>query len=227
MRWLLLMGVAFASVNVGWEGYHLDRDRSSGVHQDGTVMGVQAMVDGNWYLYGALLGRYARGRLKGKSPDGNPLVSDYRNGEVQGRIGWQLRRRCWRVIPLAFIGVVDQDNWFHAPTDMDLRFLTRYGYVGAGVDAKVKLGSIWFGLLVLGGKTFEGRVKVLNDPLFDDAVMLVNEKSVYEVEVSIRWQCFEFVPFWRYRALGEKLYYPFDYAETKFRASGARFALVF
>lgn len=217
---------------IGPEVYHLHRFREGGTEQNGVQFGVRAGYDyikRNW-LYVGIEGMYASGRLHGHSSSKEKLKSNFRNSEVEGRLGFTLMHQCcypFYFTPFFGGGYVDERNHFVRPSPLTIHYDLRYGYVCAGFLSNVHFcPNVDFGINFKTKYMLNAKNDVTHDPDFEDTVMHVKDEFHYRIELPLTYRvCDDFylrlVPFYEYRHYGGKVNFPFDFVETRLHMAGA------
>ena len=228
-------------VYVGPEMYYMKRKRASGSEQDGGIYGIRVQYDRirRCSFYWGADALYAYGTINGRTGSGAPLKSDVTDSCIEARVGYTIGTNRWRrpyVTPYFGGGYFRSINQFKAPTAMSLRFDNRVNFVCVGFLSGFCLTPcLDVGFNFKTRYMVEGRSKVGNDPFFEDATLLIENRPHYSVEIPITYkisQCkrgFEavIVPFFRFRHYGGRENFPFDFIDTKFQIFGSRFLLTY
>jgi len=219
--------------------YHLQRTREGGTKQDGWIYGVAGSYDRikRYRLYWGLDASYAKGNLSGHTGTDDPLKSTYTDERLEGRFGYTFQAKCAYTpsfTPYVGYGYIRTTNKFHAPSPMELKFLTTLRYAAYGFLSSITpMENITIGFNFKGWTPIHARTKVQDDPDEDDASMLMGDRFNYRIELPLCYrydmcdQVFEFgiSPFYEQRHYGSRENFPFNFFDTKFRFWG--FSLLF
>lgn len=214
------------------EAYHLRRTREGGTEQTSVNYGVRAGYDriGACKIYWGLEGAYSQGRLKGESGVGNHIRSNFKEWQIEGRLGYTLAQtQGWQLSFTPFIGYGygEEQNNFIEPSPLKIHTNLFYHYVPAGFLASFCPYHCWqLGLNFKAEFIFNCRSKISRDPEFDSAKMLVGEKVHYRVEIPLSYsfsECWSvsLVPFAELRHYGSHANFPFDFLKTKLYMYGS------
>lgn len=225
-------------IYIGPEVEYARRTREGGSRQDGILYGARAGYDfirASKFYFG-LEGLYLTGRLHGHSADSEKIKSNFRDAEIEGRLGFTFMRCCWRPIyltPFFGGGYVDERNNFVNPSPLKLHYDLHYGYVCAGFLSTIHYSRQFdVGLNFKAKYMLNAKNDVTHDPDFDDTSMHVKNEFNYRLELPLTYRvCDDFylrlVPFYEYRHYGGKVNFPFDFIETRMHMAGATLKFVY
>lgn len=227
---------AYVDFYAGPEVYKVVRWRDGGTKQCGRSDGVRIGVDRicNRGLYLGADAFYSQGLLKGHTGRGARLRSELTDTIVEGRIGYTIAQATPRLHTMTFFagyGYFYETNDFTPPSRLPVKFTNTFKYPVVGF-----LAGFNFTPMVSIGLNFkmkfmqDGQTKVSEDPLFPDVTLMMNDETQYRLEVPLSFfQCWRrcfvaLIPFYEHRHFGGREGFPFDFIDTKFSLTGARFA---
>ena len=193
---------------------------------------------GRYLIYLGLEGAYATGSLRGHSGNGADLKSHFSQASVEGRIGYTFESKgCnYSFTPFGGVGYFVELNHYVHPSPVKVHFDNHFGYGALGFRSKAVLTEkFWLGLNLTAMYSFDGKVKVSNDPEYDSTTLDYMQKVNYRVELPLTYlACYHgcpielsLVPFFEYRHYGKKLGVPFDFLDTRIRGGSFIFSTSF
>lgn len=220
--------------------YHVKREKLGGAWQKGILYGIEGRYERlcNWGIYLAIDGYYAQGKIKGKSGGGSSLVSDLSDSEVQGKIGYTLAfgKGCWcpSITPFIGYGYFSSRNNFRDPSPLPIHFHNTFDFGSAGVMVTVPIKScLSLGVTFTAKWMIEGKSKTTNDPFFEDATLMMESKTQYEVDIPLyytheSYPCLQWGVAFIYiqRNYGGRENFPFDFITTKYNNYGGKLSLI-
>jgi hypothetical protein len=224
---------------LGPEVCYIKRVREGGSEQSGNLVGGHFRYDriSPCSVYWGFDGYYDTGHVSGKTASGREIKSTIDEYELQARLGYSLyapERRKLLIIPYACYSYFYGSNKFDHPSPVQYRLHDHLHSGGGGIWVSFSLiDCLRCGVDFSARYIIKGYNRVTNDPEHDNVKLEVESKWQYQVEVPIEYAMaicdyrFEMriVPFYRFRHLGGKPNYPFDYIETRFHESGAQLML--
>ncbi|MBS4171142.1 Uncharacterized protein NEOC95_001883 [Neochlamydia sp. AcF95] len=226
--------------------YHIRRERSFNTgssKQHNFIYGVQAGYDRikRCRLYGGLNALYAGGKLQGRSAKGHKLRSSYREGNVEGRIGYTFQmKRSWMptFVPYLGYGYLCETNKFLKPSPVIHKMRISYDYFTVGFLSHFYPHPSW--VIGINFKTrflFTSKCKISDDPdpHQKDSTISLGHKIQYRFELPFIYRlngwadklALSMVPFYEYRHYGGHPDFPFDFAETKMNNYGFDFRCLY
>jgi hypothetical protein len=221
---------------IGPEYSHISRTREGGSKQTGNLVGGHIRYDriSPHSIYLGADAYYDTGKAKGKTASGKQIRSTIDEYEIQARLGYNLyidRINQLLIIPYATYSYFYGRNKFYGPSPNQYKLHDHLHLGGAGLWVSFclfdccRLGVDFNAKYIVDGKN-----KVTDDPEYDNIKLEIESQWQYELAIPIEFKvpvcdcCLEcrFVPFYRFRHLGGKPNYPFDYKETKYRLYGAQ-----
>lgn len=226
---------------VGEESSYMWRTRDGGTKQSGRLDGVRVGAD-RIKPYGVYIGGdfiYASGKLKGETGRGAPQSSIITDEIAEGRIGFTFQNpshHCPFFTPFMGWGYFKEINDFRPPSPLPITFTDTFNFCVVGFLSGVNLTP-----LLSMGVNFKVRFMqnaqsvVSDDPLYDDVTLLIDEETLYRLEVPLAFTPGNsflgiggaLVPFYEFRHFGGREGYPFNFRDTKFNLVGLRFALIY
>ncbi len=232
-------------ISVGPEIYFMQRCKRGGSKQRGFLYGGRFSYDrirrSALYWGGDIL--YAVGNLCGHNSDSEELRTCKRDFEVEGRLGYTLKKKwgcCYWLTPYFGGGFFQGTNQFIDPSPMQYKVINRYPFISLGFLSRVDINAL-FGI----GVDFKAKYSIGAcskitgdaDPNVDHARFVIEDKFSYDVDVPLYFNTcicakkvdIRFVPFYRFRHYGAHENFPFDFIDTRFHMYGARlmFSLCF
>lgn len=225
---------------VGFEGYHLHRNKEGGTKQEGDLIGFRVSYDRlkrcAWYWGGDFL--YAGGRLHGHAGFGGKLRSDFRDLAVEGRGGFTFQTECfWQAAftPFVGLGYYEERNNFVHPSILQLHFRTRFPYAVAGFLSRIHpCENFEIGLNFKVRYPWEPHCHVSRHREISHIKQRVKERFQFRVELPLAYSipcdqriAISLIPFYEYRHYGSHPNFPFDFFKTQFTVYGAELGLQF
>lgn len=222
--------------SAGPEFYWAKRTRPGGTALDGFMYGGYLSYERvrRCALYWGVDYSVAYGKLEGKSADRSRQKSWLLDETVEGRLGYTYGTKRWKrpyITPFLGYGYFYQTNRFVSPSPLLVKFRNTFPYACCGFQAGFRFSpSLKLGVLAKGKWMIDGRHRITGDSQFDNITLSMEEKWQYEIELPFDYirsdeRCFinfRIVPFFRLRHYGEKMDFPFDFVETKYRNWGIR-----
>ncbi len=219
---------------IGPEFSYVKRTREGGSRQSSFMYGGHFLYErmaGN-SLYWALDAYYTTGNAHGKTGSGSKLKSTFTDSQVEGRFGltWHLPylNRLF-LTPYVAYGAFYSTNRFHHPSPIscELQDSFRYGACGLITTWSIR-ESLVVGIDFRGKYMLNGKDRVTHDHEHDDVKLDIECMWQYELDIPIEFITCVYgrnvslraVPFYRFRHLGGKPNYPYDFFETKYRIYG-------
>ncbi len=225
------------TIFLGPEVCHLSRHREGGSKQSGWLYGGHLRYDriAKDSVYWAFDAYCDTGNITGKTASGRKIKSTITEYEIQARLGYSIYWGDLRellIIPYGTYSYFHGKNKFEHPSPAIYTLHDTLHLGGGGVWISFALmENCRCGLDFSAKYMIQGKNHVRDDPEFDNVSLEIESKWQYEIDLPIEFivpLCdynFEvrFVPFYRFRHLGGKPNYPFDFYETKFETYGAQF----
>lgn len=229
-------------IQVGPESYYVQREKIGGSRQCGWVHGIAASYDRirRYTLYWGIEGHCGKGELSGLSGRHQRLKSDLYEASLETRLGYTFGRKTYPKATFSLFGswgCYQGGNQFRSPTRIPVYFRKAYQWGGGGLLLAVtpfrSCEQFTAGLNVSGRYMFDGKVKVTNDPKYDDMKLLMDEAMHYLVELPLNYQFQRHLkgwgacltPFYHTRKLGGRPNFPQDFIETCYTIWGLRYSV--
>ncbi len=225
-------------VAVGPEIFFMQRNKKGGSKQRGFLYGGRFTYDRirRSALYWGADAMYAVGKLDGHNSDSRILHSRKRDSEIEGRLGYTLKKNwgCdYYLIPFFGAGYFQGTNRFVDNSPMLYKITTNFPYITLGFLSRIDFcNSLGCGVNFKTKYSVGARGKITDDPdpLIDKSRFIVEDKFSYELDLPLYYNncCFgkkvelAFVPFYRFRHYGGHENCPFDFIDTRFHIYGAR-----
>lgn len=217
---------------IGPTVYYIRRAREGGTRQTGPIYGVRLGYDHLWRynVYWGAEFLYGCGRLTGHSPEKVKLKSNFKDMNVEGRLGYTLQQKCFPNIsftPFVGAGFSIEKNEFLKSFPKTVHFKLHYTYWCVGFFSQITLRSCFdAGIKFTAKFMIEGKNKATHDPEHEDSSTLIGNRELYKVQlpVTYHWNQQLFIcldPFYEYRHYGHHAGYPFDFLDTKMNIFGA------
>ncbi len=221
-------------INIGPEISHLKRIRKGGTQQTGTLYGIRGIYDhiGRYLIYWGVEGVYTKGTLRGKSGSGSRIKSHFTEKNIEGRLGYTFQskdRRLMSITPFIGIGYFNELNHYVSPSPVKVHFDNRFSYGAAGFLLRGCFTPCFrFGINATARWSFDGKVKVSNDPEFESTTIKYMQKMQGRASLPLWYTfvcnrfCMELgiSPFYEYRHYGRKAGVPFDFIDTRIKSWG-------
>lgn len=218
---------------------YLNRFTGKGAKQASPVAGLecqyQRLLPGG--AYWGLRSHYFRGNLVGETGRGDTIRSRYYEYDIAARLGFTWSPQfCEGLIFAPFVveGYLHSSNFFRHPSPRQFEEITRYYYQGVGaLIESPSWGNFFLALDLEFIHTWEAESKILDDPNFGNLIRHAEDSWHVSTALPLcynwwgaesSWQL-RLVPSYRYRHLGDKENYPFNFIETDFRIYSLRLEL--
>jgi hypothetical protein len=226
---------------IGPEIYRICRTREGGSFQRGEIYGVRIGYDyiKRFKLYWGIDALYGNGTLRGRSGYDDKIKSTFTDKQIEGRLGYTIQLKKWlrpSFTPFVGYGYYQENNKFHHPSPLKLKFRTRYNCVVAGFLSHVDFNPhLTVGVNFRARFMHDAKCKVTDDPDEGDVTLSIKDKVNYRVEVPVSYRLcsyndqleFDVVPFYEFRHFGGRKNFPFNFLETRLRLYGVSLFLNF
>lgn len=231
---LLLPICGHATLSIGPEIYHQDRNKDGGEDQNGTLVGTRLRYErlAPCCLYWGVDGYYATGRLWGNK-DHRSRAHD---AQIEGRLGYTLcfpRCRHLLVSPYGAYGYFQGINKLRSPKSVRFRNSFQYGAVGFRTELPLS-EECCVGLNFKAKFSNNGVCKIEDHCLKKTIHLDIDEAFHYEIDLPIHYVVcawdLTFEPFYRFRHYGGRAttlnnHQVIIFRDTEFRSYGGRLLL--